>query len=213
MNDLFKKYQVNIAKLLEYGFTKDNELYKYQTDIDNEFVLDVTIDNDKVLVSIIDKETNEEYIGIKIKENNGEFVNYLRRKGEEILLDIRSNCFDREYFIYPQARRIAKYIIQKYNAFPEFLWEKYDDYGVFRRCDNNKWFGIIMNIDKSKIMNDTGEVEILDIRVDNLSILNEKGFYKAYHMNKKNWITIILDDTIEDKLIEELIDKSYELVK
>lgn len=34
----------------------------------------------------------------------------------------------------------------------------------------------------------------------------------GYHMNKQHWITITLDDSVEDSLLEELIAESYELV-
>lgn len=34
----------------------------------------------------------------------------------------------------------------------------------------------------------------------------------GYHMNKKHWITVILDGSIADKLIYQWIDDSYALV-
>lgn len=34
----------------------------------------------------------------------------------------------------------------------------------------------------------------------------------GYHMNKKHWITIMLDGSISDKLIFQWIDNSYNLV-
>lgn len=34
----------------------------------------------------------------------------------------------------------------------------------------------------------------------------------GYHMNKKHWNTIFIDNTLPDKLIEEWIDDSYQLV-
>ena len=34
----------------------------------------------------------------------------------------------------------------------------------------------------------------------------------GYHMNKKHWNTITLDDSVPSKLVRELIDHSYELV-
>lgn len=34
----------------------------------------------------------------------------------------------------------------------------------------------------------------------------------GYHMNKKNWITVVMDNTIPDNVFKELIDHSYELV-
>ncbi len=41
------------------------------------------------------------------------------------------------------------------------------------------------------------------------NLLNQKGYYKAYHMNKDNWITIILDDTLKDQEILNLIKQSH----
>ena len=40
-----------------------------------------------------------------------------------------------------------------------------------------------------------------------------EGVIAGYHMNKKHWNTIILEDTdVDDESIKELIDHSYELV-
>ena len=44
-------------------------------------------------------------------------------------------------------------------------------------------------------------------KVDKL--LKRKGFYLAYHMNKKDWITVILNDTLDDDEIIDLLDESY----
>ncbi|MES2006007.1 MAG: MmcQ/YjbR family DNA-binding protein [Bacteroidota bacterium] len=35
----------------------------------------------------------------------------------------------------------------------------------------------------------------------------------GYHMNKKHWNTVIVDGSLSSKLIKELIDHSYELVR
>jgi predicted DNA-binding protein (MmcQ/YjbR family) len=34
----------------------------------------------------------------------------------------------------------------------------------------------------------------------------------GYHMNKKHWNTVIVDGSLSNKLLKELIDDSYELV-
>jgi predicted DNA-binding protein (MmcQ/YjbR family) len=34
----------------------------------------------------------------------------------------------------------------------------------------------------------------------------------GYHMNKKHWITVLMDGSIPDKLIKEWTDNSYDLV-
>lgn len=72
-----------------------------------------------------------------------------------------------------------------------------------------------MTIDKSKLSDSTGEVEIINVKTDEATInklIKQDGFYKAYHMNKKNWITILLDGTVKYNEIIKLIDKSYELI-
>ena len=37
------------------------------------------------------------------------------------------------------------------------------------------------------------------------------GIYPAYHMNHKTWISVVLDETLPDEKILELIDTSYQL--
>jgi predicted DNA-binding protein (MmcQ/YjbR family) len=72
-----------------------------------------------------------------------------------------------------------------------------------------------MNVDKSKIEKGTGEIEIINVKVEaNMlkELLKQKGFYEAYHMNKKYWLTIVLDDTVDDEIIFSLIDNSFDLV-
>jgi predicted DNA-binding protein (MmcQ/YjbR family) len=57
-------------------------------------------------------------------------------------------------------------------------------------------------------------VDIVNIKCDPImlgSLLEEKGFYPAYHMNKEHWITICLDGSVDDEKILSLIDISYDL--
>ena len=72
-----------------------------------------------------------------------------------------------------------------------------------------------MDIDRSKISNKTGLTEIINLKVDKDELdnmLKNNGIYEAYHMNKKSWVSISLDDTLNDEFIIDLIDKSYSLV-
>jgi predicted DNA-binding protein (MmcQ/YjbR family) len=39
-----------------------------------------------------------------------------------------------------------------------------------------------------------------------------QGVQPGYHMNKKHWNTVLLNEDVSDKLLLELIDHSYELV-
>ena len=113
--------------------------------------------------------------------------------------------------------RITKLIKEKYKDEPEFLWSKFPEFRIFRNKDNKKWYAIIMNINKNKLnINSNDEVYIINIKLDSEEIkdlLDNNKFYPAYHMNKKYWITIILDENISDNEIMEFINKSYCLSK
>ena len=216
-NEVFKRTIVNFKKLEKYGFQKINDKYVIEKQfLNDDFKAIITINN-KGIVSgkIIDLQVDEEYTNIRT-EMSGEFVNKVRDSYREILIDIRNNCYEMNYFIFEQSNRINKYIKEKYNNDPEFLWDKTPGCAVYRNENNKKWYGIIMNIDLSKLDDETGEVEIINVKLDENKIqklLKRKGFYKAYHMSKKEWISILLNDTLKDEEITSLIDESYNLIK
>ena len=212
--EIFKRSNINIDKLIKYGFKKNKDTYIYEKNfLDDSFKAVITI-GDTLKGKVIDLETNEEYINIRTKML-GSFVNKVREEYEKILLDIKKNCFNETPFISDQSNRVTKYIKDKYNDDPEFLWEKYPGFGIFRNKNNNKWYAALMNIDYSKFSDRSGEVEIINIKIDKNKLndlLKIPGIYEAYHMNKKSWITIVLDDTLDDKEVFKLLDESYEII-
>lgn len=213
---IFKKACLNKDALLPYGFIKSADKYVYSKLILNQtFRVDIIInDKEEISSKIIDLDLNEEYNNHQIESITGEFVNKVRDEFEKVLINIRENCFSERYFISDQANRITNFIYKKYGSEPEFLWEKSANDGVFRNANNNKWYGLIMHINKSKIDDGNDEVDIINVKLDKDEInrlLSKKGFYKAYHMNKLNWITIILDDTLSDNEIMNYVIKSHML--
>ena len=215
-DEIFKKYKLEEDKLLKYGFKKEFDIYKYSKFFMNDaFRAEICIDkNGKVAGKVIEIELDEEYTNFRMENAVGEFVNKVKEEYINILQDIANNCFKREYFIFEQSNRITNLINKKYNVNPEFLWDKFPGFGIFRNERSNKWFSIIMNIDKSKIISDdSGEVEILNVKLDDdvQKYLGKNGIYPSYHLSKKSWVTIILDDTLSDKKIMELVDLSFNL--
>ncbi len=212
--EVFKKSIFNFEKLLDYGFIKNNNTYYYSKNILNDsFKIEVIIDKNKVKIKVIDLIVKEEYISYRISEQNGKFVDDIRNTIKELLIDIKNKCCINNLFVFDQTNRIVDYIYKKYNDKPLFLFDDSSDCGVFKNLKNNKWYGIIMTIDKSKLAkNNNGKVEIINLKIDSEEIkqlLLKKGFYEAYHMNKKYWITLILDNSINDEEIKRLIDESY----
>lgn len=213
--ELFRKTKINFDKIFEYGFKAEKNSYKYSKNIINDtFRVDIEIDNDGFVTGkVYDLSFEDEYTNFRIENNTGPFVGQVRDEFENLLKDIRSKCFIRENFIFEQSNRITNLIKDKYGDEPEFEWEKFPGYATFRNANSKKWYGIIMNIDNSKLEEQSsGEVEIIDIKLEPKKIeklLQQEGFYPAYHMNKKSWITIILDDTISDEEIMKLVEESY----
>lgn len=208
---IFKKCSLNINSLLDYGFIKNNNKYLYSKNIlQDTFKIIITICDNKLSGKVIDLDFNEEYNNFRF-ENTGEFNSKIKEEYINILNDIKNNCYTEKYFSSNQANRITKLIFDKYQDIPLFLWK--DDNGVFKNPCNDKWYGIIMHINKNKIDKTNKEVDVINVKLDKdeiLNLLKEKGFYEAYHMNKKNWITIILDDAVSDEVIMNLITKSHE---
>ena len=213
--EIFKKHKIKFNKLISYGFNKKANIYKYTKNIlDDTFMIEVEINlKEEVTGKVYDLSFNEEYINYRIENQVGEFSSEILKEFKDILIDIRNKCSVSEYFLTKQANRISNYIKIKYGTEPEFMWEKSPNYAVFRNKNNKKWYGIIMNLNKHKLDNKTNsEIEIINVKLTKLEIevlLNKSGFYKAWHMNKDNWITIILDETLTDDEIINYIDKSY----
>ena len=207
--------KLNKEKLISYGFVKENEGYQYSKKfMKDTFRADIYIDlNGNVQGKVYDLDIEEEYTNFRVEDSVGEFVNTVKEEYIKILKDIADHCFEKEYFIYKQSNQIAKLIKETYQVEPEFLWEKFPNHGVFRNVRSEKWFGIIMNIDNSKMIpKEKGEIEVLNVKLDDEvpTYLKQKGIYPAYHLSKKSWVSIILDDTLSDTEIMQLINTSYE---
>ena len=123
-----------------------------------------------------------------------------------------------------QTNTIIRHIKMEYGIEPEFLWpEKYPSYCVFRHGDNRKWFALVATIDAKSLgieeskLGNGGEghdsVEIINLKFDKNQTYDfaetSDHIFPAYHMNKNNWITVVLDGELADEMVLELIRKSY----
>ncbi|WP_440895585.1 MmcQ/YjbR family DNA-binding protein [Amphibacillus sp. Q70] len=110
---------------------------------------------------------------------------------------------------------ILNYAKEKYSTKPDYPWRKFPNYAVLRHDNNNKWYGLLMDVDKSKLQIDgNGKVEILNVKCDPGladSLREEEGILPAYHMNKEHWLSIVLDGSVSNKEIFSLLDLSYDL--
>ena len=110
---------------------------------------------------------------------------------------------------------LSEYIENIYSVSPEYPWDSAPSYAVFRHNSNKKWFGVIMNLPKSKFGIKSDEAfDVINLKCDPIligNLRNEQGIYPAYHMNKTYWISVALDNTVDDEKIKWLLDLSFEL--
>lgn len=185
---------------------------------DNQFRLEITITKNEIIkTELFDIETGEEYVLHEVKNAQGTYVASVRSEYDAVMDRIREACFEKEVFKSNQSKEVIQYMYDKYESNQEFLWEKFPDYAAFRNKNNNKWFALMMHVPKTKLtIEEEGYVEILDLRFNQEGIedfIDYKRYYPGYHMNKKHWYTICLDNSVSIEKIKSFIDDSYQLSK
>lgn len=218
--DLFQHKKLVIEKLIPFGFTisQDQNFYHYQKILpESQFILTVRISKSgEVFTEIIDPILNEPYI-LHLTDAVGGFVGNVREQYKKILSEIAESCFEPDVFQNPQSQEILSYVKKKYNDNLEFLWKKFDDNAILRRKDNQKWYAVLMTISKRKLGIDSDQMaEIIDLRIQPEQItllIDYQKYFPGWHMNKKHWYTMILDDSVPTKEICRRIDESYLLAK
>ena len=218
--DIFIGKKLIPENLTKYGFVKSKGVYNYsETFMDGTFRADISVLPDgSVEGKVIETEVNEEYLPVRVEKRTGPFVGMVREEYKNVLRKIADFCYRTQYFLHDQPNRITELIYEKYGEKPDFPFKDDDYTGVFRYPKNRKWYGIIMYIRKCVITGNKKDnrenspiIEIMNVKVGAEKIpelLKINGIYPSYHMMKTNWITLLLDETLTDEKITELIDIS-----
>lgn len=225
-SDFFKKKRVLFDKLLPYGFSKEGEGYLYKESFMNgDFEALIRISAEGLVSGrVLDRDTGDDYLALRVERQTGSFVGQVREAYAEILGKLADTCFEALPFIEEQTNRLAQRLGQLYGDQYDHPFKKYPSFSSYRYPLNRKWYGLIMVIERGKL--DLGkevweqeklkqEVEIINLKAepyDLAGLLDLPGIYPSYHMNKKSWISVVLDGTMTDELLFSLVDKSRALV-
>lgn len=216
--DVFLRKKAVPEKLESYGFQKTRNSYWYSTNIlDGAFDLEITIGKGIVPdTKLIELATGEEYVLYKT-DAVGTFVGEVRTAVGVILREIADRCYETAIFKTEQAVQVIRYVQEKYGDELEYLWEKFPDNAVWRRKDNQKWYGALLTVSRRKLGCSSDEVvEIIDLRgtpEELEEFVDGQHYFPGWHMNKKHWYTIILDGSVPSDEICQRIDESYALAK
>lgn len=217
INEIFKRRKVSMPKLSAYGFLENDGKYSYHTVLPGSgfsMVVEITRDG-LVKATAIDMETNEPYTLHLTDNAMGSFVVNVKMEYEQVLADIAEKCFEPDIFKSTQSKEVIAYVRETYGDELEFLWKKFPDNAIWRRKDTQKWYGAILTVSRRKLGLSSDEVsEIIDLRIEPEqmdSTIDNKRYFSGWHMNKRNWYTMILDGSIPTEEICRRIDKSYKL--
>ena len=215
---VFERKKFIPEKLLQYGFCEVGDGYEYKTDFMNgEFQASIFVTKEgKASGKVIDVMNDEEYSRLQAENCSDSYVISVQNAYIELLTSIAESCCKILPFASAQANRIMEKIFQKYKVEPDFPWakgkyKKYKDYGVFRHKDTKKWFALIMDVNWHSLLKNKNfaTVDIINLKVEFVEYFKNKGIYPAYHMDKENWVSITLDETLEDDVITNIIDLSF----
>lgn len=212
MFEIFKAYQFNSKKAKEYGFVENQGVWTYSSTIlQGDFLMMVTVEDGDLSFHIYDQETGELYPQVHMESMRGTFVGSVREACLEELFDIRKACFEVQEFLCSQTKRIITRVQEMYENQLEYLWDKSPDTAVLRHEDNQKWYAILMRIPWDRLdKGREGLVEAVNLKHDQVAdLLSQNGIYPAFHMNKRYWISLPLDDTLTDEKVLELFERSW----
>lgn len=111
---------------------------------------------------------------------------------------------------------IFDYAKENFDSEPEYLWQKDPSSAALRNKRNSKWYALVSSVAAEKFgFKNSERVDILNVKCDPImigSLVDNKRYFRAYHMNKEHWITIILNEKISKEEIFNMINLSFEIV-
>lgn len=209
----------HLPSLLPFGFTLANSIYTYrEVFMEGQFEAVVEVDEAGQLSSFVwDCEMEEVYTAHLVTAPAGAFVGQVRESYQSILARVEEACCVALPFSKDQSNRLAQLIKEQWGDLPDYPFAKLPTYGAFRHPSNNKWYALVSQIPRDKLDGNGSqeEAEIVNLKVEGREIaelLSQSGIFPAYHMSKKTWVSVLLDDTLEDQTVFALLEKSRYLV-
>lgn len=110
---------------------------------------------------------------------------------------------------------LFSWVNDRYGTTPDYPWHSPN--AVLRHKENKKWYAVVLEVTEDKLELPGEElVDVLNVKCEPMLIAAlqlKDGFFPAYHMNKNSWISILLDGTVPDEDIKNLLELSFELTK
>ena len=209
-----EKYNLTEEQLTKFGFLRDSVgLYLNKDILNNEFRVEIRVVEETFEIEVYDNNFNEIYSLFSVDSAAGELVTNVRNEVELILKEILE-LSDNSEAIYNE---IIKYIKKKYSSTMVKPFKSNPNIKAFV-TDKNKWYALILDVEYNKLNKDSSiesKVKIINLKhnTDHIpKIINERNIFLSYHMSKKHWISVVIDNNMDLNYLTQIIDISYNLV-
>ena len=210
-----EEYNFSKEQLKGFGFKEEADKLVYKKEIlDSNFLIEIVFANNQLTIEVYDLEFDEIYSLFSVDSAVGETLQSIRECVEEILNSILGLADESGEI----SSEVIDYCNNKYGENNINPFKKHPDILAFLN-EKNKWYALLSDVEYNKLNKNTDittKVKILNVKYPTdriLEIIDNKNIFPAYHMNKKQWISIVIDKNIKLETIKELIDISYSLVK
>lgn len=198
--------------LIKYGFNKTDDGYFLKKILNNDFYAVIYISQSKITAEVFENSTDDKYALLDVQSAQGAFVGGLREQVKNLIGVIKHNCFTSKDL----KNQYVEWIEEEIGVKGDYPWEDDNNAAVYR-CQNNKWFALIMKIKFKNLGFESDEpVWAVNLKADKEIIpqlVDNKSIFPAWHMNKKYWITVILTAVTDFEKLKELTLKSHSLVE
>ena len=211
---LLEQYDIDCKRTITYGFSRTEAGLELKKELPGVGLYAVFVIAGKSFeVNVFDADTDEEYLPFNVLDNITGFVTGIREQVEDLVQEIKEKCLLNSNM----KLRLMEYCERKFGTEPEAPWEDSPDAYTFKTAKRNKWYALFMTIPyKSLGLVAKGTLDVVNIKLPPekvLDLIDRVHFYPAYHMNKKHWITIVLDKEVDEPLVQQLLEESYGLVE
>ena len=203
-----EKYNFSKEQLKSFEFKEEADKLVYKKEIlDSYFLIEIVFANNQLTIEVYDLEFDEIYSLFSVDSAVGETVQNIREHVEKLLSSILGLADESGKI----SSEIIDYCNNKYGENHVNPFKKHPDILALVN-EKNKWYSLFLDVDYNKLNKNTDittKVKILNVKYPTdkiLEIIDNKNIFPAYHMNKKHWISIVIDKNIKLETIKELID-------
>lgn len=205
-----EQYNLSKEQLINFGFEKESLTYRKNI-LNDEFRIEIKLVDKTLEIEVYDLGFGEVYPLFSVESASGELVSNIREEVDKIIKNLLS--FNTDNQIYAE---ILDYVKKQYTSEVVKPFNKNPDIEALI-TNKNKWYALFLDIEYNKLQKDSSisdKVKIVNLKYNSEEIpkLQHRNIFPAYHMNKKHWISVVLDENIDLDYMKELLGISYNLV-